>query len=380
MAGQRIVVVGGSGKVALAFTRLAHRQQRYAVSSLVRNEAHFDAIRDAGGAPRLLSIEDATVGDLKSEFEGVQGVLFAAGAGGKGPKERTSKVDEEGAIKVRSVTASISLCSGCLCGERGPGRRTTASAHRHSSSLASCRCSTPSNSSPGQSPTSSSSAHSTPATRQSRRPLTTCVARPSAVVSVACASRSSPSGADLPLWPCIQTQEDIDGSKKAHEAIGAYYECVQDFPSLSTSTVSLCSQPAARAQRQTRCRPEPRPSLVVPLDDPPPGTLARRRAEGKSHGRQDGHGRGDGAPVLLDTFQPCRKTESDCGAQRSDVASSILALFDLALSSSSSAPSSGAAQPKAAGLAIDLVQGKDTDKPVEEAISEAVERRESSLE
>lgn len=78
MAGQRVVVVGGSGKVALAFTRLAHKQ-RYAVSSLVRNEAHFGAIRDAGGAPRLLSIEDATVGDLKCEFEGARSPLGQSG-------------------------------------------------------------------------------------------------------------------------------------------------------------------------------------------------------------------------------------------------------------------------------------------------------------
>lgn len=74
----------------------------------------------------------------------------------------------------------------------------------------------------------------------------------------------------------MQTQEDIEGSKKAHEAIGAYYECVQDFPSLSLSfPLSLCTQPTARAQRQTRRRPEPRPPLVVPLDDPPPGTTSQ---------------------------------------------------------------------------------------------------------
>lgn len=117
MAHPRIVVVGGSGKVALRFTHLA--RSSYTVSSLVRNESHFGAIQDAGGTPRLLSIEDATVGDLKSEFEGARGVLFAAGAGGKGGKDRTRKVDEEGAIKVCAVLTSFLMHSRPLGDERG---------------------------------------------------------------------------------------------------------------------------------------------------------------------------------------------------------------------------------------------------------------------
>lgn len=60
--------------------------------------------------------------------------------------------------------------------------------------------------------------------------------------------------------------------------------------------------------------------------------------------------------------------------QRGDVASSILALFNSALAENNSSA------PKAAGLAIDLIQqGEGKDLPVEEALKAAIEKREGSL-
>ncbi|GAA5876415.1 hypothetical protein JCM16303_003523 [Sporobolomyces ruberrimus] len=94
----RIVVVGGHGKVALHFTKLA--SSTFSITSLVRSESHFSELESLGSTPKLVSLEESSVEDLASIFKGAQGVLFAAGAGGKGGKERTKKVDEEGAIKV----------------------------------------------------------------------------------------------------------------------------------------------------------------------------------------------------------------------------------------------------------------------------------------
>ncbi|GAA5975660.1 hypothetical protein JCM5350_002683 [Sporobolomyces pararoseus] len=94
----RIVVVGGHGKVALHF---AHKASPYfSVTSLVRSESHFSEISQTGATPLLLSLEEASVDELAQTFKGCQGVLFAAGAGGKGGKDRTVKVDQQGAIKV----------------------------------------------------------------------------------------------------------------------------------------------------------------------------------------------------------------------------------------------------------------------------------------
>ncbi|GAA5962813.1 hypothetical protein JCM3765_001529 [Sporobolomyces pararoseus] len=94
----RIVVVGGHGKVALHFARKA--SSTFSVTSLVRSESHFQDILQTGSTPLLLSLEEASIDQLTQAFKGAQGVLFSAGAGGKGGKDRTVKVDQEGAIKV----------------------------------------------------------------------------------------------------------------------------------------------------------------------------------------------------------------------------------------------------------------------------------------
>ena len=96
----RLVIVGGSGRVAVKFSQAA--SPYFHIESLVRNKDHFDAISKTGANPKLLSLEDASVDELAGDFNGADAVLFAAGAGGKGGKERTVKVDQEGAIKVRS--------------------------------------------------------------------------------------------------------------------------------------------------------------------------------------------------------------------------------------------------------------------------------------
>lgn len=95
----KVALVGGSGKVALHFTRLASAKS-HQVTSLVRSKEHFDAIRSAGGQPTLLSIEDASVEQLRDSFQDSDAVVFSAGSGGKGGAERTRAVDYEGAVKV----------------------------------------------------------------------------------------------------------------------------------------------------------------------------------------------------------------------------------------------------------------------------------------
>lgn len=94
-----------SSQVALHFARLA--SSSFSITSLVRSESHFDDIRQTGASPKLLSLEDASVAELQQAFSGAQGVLFTAGAGGKGGKERTVKVDQEGAIKVFDAIEGI---------------------------------------------------------------------------------------------------------------------------------------------------------------------------------------------------------------------------------------------------------------------------------
>lgn len=151
MAPSSIIVVGGHGKVALQFARLASKS--YTITSLVRSQDHFSDITAVGATPKLLSLEDATSESLTKLFEGVTGVLFSAGAGGKGGPERTRAVDFDGAVKVFDAIEAVK-------GEKP--RLLLVSAHD---------------------------------TRDLSK-----------------------------LPPSYYTEEDIEASKKGHEAIGTYYK------------------------------------------------------------------------------------------------------------------------------------------------------------
>ncbi|GAA6027865.1 hypothetical protein JCM8097_001755 [Rhodosporidiobolus ruineniae] len=238
----RLVVVGGHGKVALHFARLA--APSFHVTSLIRNPAHVDDITSRGATPKELSIEDASVEQLAEAFEGAQGVLFSAGAGGKGGKERTKKVDEEGAMKVFDAI------------ERLPDPK------------------------------------------------------PKLVLVGAIDTRdvSKPP-------PSRYTEKDIEESKKAHEAIGAYYDA------------KLAADQNLHARTSF-------PWIILR-----PGHLKDDAPTGK--------------------VQLGRTTFGSI--TREDVAATLLALFQL---------------PREAGtgLALDLVQGETE---IEQAVKEAVERGES---
>lgn len=53
-----------------------------------------------GATPLVLSLEDAPKERFAEVFEGKDVVYFSAGAGGKGGRERTCKVDYDGALKI----------------------------------------------------------------------------------------------------------------------------------------------------------------------------------------------------------------------------------------------------------------------------------------
>lgn len=97
MAEKKIVIIGAHGKVALlAAPRLV--DAGFTVHGLIRNPDHASDVRAAGAVPVELSLEDASVDDLATAFEGADAVVFSAGAGGGNPA-RTHAVDFEGAVR-----------------------------------------------------------------------------------------------------------------------------------------------------------------------------------------------------------------------------------------------------------------------------------------
>jgi uncharacterized protein YbjT (DUF2867 family) len=95
----RVAIAGGHGKVALRLTRLLAARGD-GVRSLIRDPAHQDDVRAAGGEPVVCDLERADDAELAAAIGDAEAVVFAAGAGpGSGP-ERKWTVDYGGAVKL----------------------------------------------------------------------------------------------------------------------------------------------------------------------------------------------------------------------------------------------------------------------------------------
>lgn len=105
--GNKIVIIGGHGKVALlAAPKL--KAAGYKVDSIIRNPGHGDAVRAAGGNPVVLDIESADVDAMAAAFQDAAAVVFSAGAGGGNPA-RTHAVDYEAATRAMQAAGQAGV-------------------------------------------------------------------------------------------------------------------------------------------------------------------------------------------------------------------------------------------------------------------------------
>jgi nucleoside-diphosphate-sugar epimerase len=102
----RIAIAGGHGQIALHLTRLLHARGDEVIS-LIRNPAHADEVRDAGGDPRVCDLESATIEDVSEAIDGADAVVFAAGAGPGSGTERKLTMDRDGAIKLLAAAIGV---------------------------------------------------------------------------------------------------------------------------------------------------------------------------------------------------------------------------------------------------------------------------------
>jgi len=102
----RIAVVGGHGQVA----RLLHPllvAAGHTPVALVRREAYREELEDLGAEVRLLDLEEDGVDGYAAAFQGCAAVVFAAGGGPDGNRDRKRTVDLEGSLK--SIAAAQRL-------------------------------------------------------------------------------------------------------------------------------------------------------------------------------------------------------------------------------------------------------------------------------
>lgn len=92
-----IVIAGGHGKIALLLTEIL-AARGYAVTGLVRNPDHTEDIESIGGRPIVLDLEQADAEHVAGLLEGVDAVVFAAGAGPGSGAERKDTVDRAASV------------------------------------------------------------------------------------------------------------------------------------------------------------------------------------------------------------------------------------------------------------------------------------------
>jgi len=105
----KVAIAGAHGQIALRLARLlTARGDR--VVGLIRNPGHASEVGEAGAAPVVCDLEQASVEEIATAIEGVDAVVFAAGAGPGSGAARKVTMDRDGAIKLlrAATTAAVS--------------------------------------------------------------------------------------------------------------------------------------------------------------------------------------------------------------------------------------------------------------------------------
>lgn len=92
---ERVVIIGGHGKVALHLAALL-ADRGDGATSVIRSADQAGDIEQAGGTPLVLDVEKADVDEMATAFAGADAIVWSAGAGG-GDAERTYAVDRDAA-------------------------------------------------------------------------------------------------------------------------------------------------------------------------------------------------------------------------------------------------------------------------------------------
>jgi uncharacterized protein YbjT (DUF2867 family) len=100
---ERVIVIGGHGKVALLLLPLLIKSGRQ-VTAVIRNPDHEAEVEATGATPVVADVENAAIEELAELVAGHDVIVWSAGAGGGNPS-RTYAVDRDAAI--RTMEAAV---------------------------------------------------------------------------------------------------------------------------------------------------------------------------------------------------------------------------------------------------------------------------------
>lgn len=101
-----VAIAGAHGKIALRLARLLTAEGDRVVG-LIRNPDHAVDVSQAGAAPVVCDLEQATAEEIAIALDSAEAVVFAAGAGPGSGADRKLTMDRDGAIKLlRAATTT----------------------------------------------------------------------------------------------------------------------------------------------------------------------------------------------------------------------------------------------------------------------------------
>jgi nucleoside-diphosphate-sugar epimerase len=104
----QVAIAGAHGKIGMRLMRriAAHGEN---VIGLIRNPAHAEDVRAAGGEPVVCDLERASVEELTAAISGSDATVFTAGAGPGSGAARKLTVDRDGAIKLLHASSAADV-------------------------------------------------------------------------------------------------------------------------------------------------------------------------------------------------------------------------------------------------------------------------------
>ncbi|KUP05367.1 NAD-dependent dehydratase [Bacillus coahuilensis m2-6] len=90
-----VLVIGANGTTGTEVVRLLGKSEDHTVYSMVRKEEQMEKMKDLGSFPILGDLEE----DFDFAFKDIEAVIFAAGSGPHTGPDKTTAVDQNGAMK-----------------------------------------------------------------------------------------------------------------------------------------------------------------------------------------------------------------------------------------------------------------------------------------
>lgn len=92
-----VVIAGGHGQIALHLQRLL-AEAGHSPAGIIRNPEQVGELQGIGSRAIVLDLENSSANELADELDGVDVVVFAAGAGPNSGADRKLTLDRDGAI------------------------------------------------------------------------------------------------------------------------------------------------------------------------------------------------------------------------------------------------------------------------------------------